>query len=157
MFRSEADSVGLRLAHAHRQLGAWLADSIEQIDQTGNRGECRLQRCSVFLELVQIRPEQLYLDGPRRPGKVVDHVRENLDEIDVQPRHRRGDFDTHFIDYLENGSGPLTLWLEAHSDVAPVLLGRKQPQLCAGAARGCDDLWRLRQNSLNDVHFAISL
>src|SRR6185503_14976920 len=66
----------------------------------------------------QVRSEELDLDRARRTGEIVDHVGQNLHELDAQPRHRRLNLGPNVIDHLLARAIALTGILEPDRDVA---------------------------------------
>src|SRR5207245_1739498 len=131
-----------------QELGRRLAHAVVQIFESLDAVEPRLQPPGVGFQRVQPFPEQFDLDRLRVAGQVVDHVRQNLYELDTHPRDRGGDFLAHVVDDRKDVARPTTGWLQARDDVARVLRRREQPQLGAGAAGRRFDFWRRRGDSL---------
>ncbi len=79
-----------RASTLQQHLRRRLADAVVEILQ--RRPPCRAsahQRPAYASSASRSGAEQLDLDRLRRAGEVVDHVREDLHELDVQARHRR--------------------------------------------------------------------
>src|SRR5437773_8918113 len=100
----------------------------------GRRSRWR-SSCSprVRLERVQPLAEQLDLHRLRRPGEIIDDVRQNLDELDMQARHRRIDGITYVVHDREDVPRAAARRSEPRGDVARVLCGREQAELGPGA------------------------
>ena len=111
----------------------------------------------VRLQSVEVRTEESYLHGPRRAREIVDDVRENLHELDVQTWHGGADLVAHVGDDLEDRAAALARWLETGHDVAGILLRSKQTKLRTRATGRSRNLRRARQNVLGDVQLAIRL
>src|SRR2546428_127262 len=94
---------------------------------------------------------------PRRPGQIVDHVRQDRHELDAQARGSGRDLAPHLVDHREDVPGAPTRQDEPRHDVAAVLLRGEEPQLSAGAARRPRDLRRRGENPLGDAHEAVRL
>ena len=107
--------------------------------------------------MVEVRTEQFDLNRPRRAGEIVDDVRQDLHEIDLQSRDRGGDLSAHFVDYFEDRPRSLALWLEARDDVALVLLCRKKAQLRSRSSRRRRYFSGIRKYALYDVQLSVGL
>ncbi len=143
--------------HAHQQLGGGLADAIVEVRESVDVPEVGSEAPRVGLEGVERLAEQLDLDRPRRPRQIVDHVGQDLHELDAQARGGRGDLAPHLVDHSEDVAGAMARQHEPCNDVAAVLLRREQPELGPGAARRPGDLRRLGENPLGDAHDAVRL
>ena len=115
----------------------------------------RGELAGVRLELAQIGAKQSDLHWPRRSGEIVDHVRQDLHELDVQPRHGARDLVADFRNHLEGGPASLAGRLETRDDVARVLFGGEEAELGTRPPRAAGDLRRLRENALDDVELAV--
>jgi len=102
VLRRQTDATRLRLIHAHQELGRRLAHPVVQVRQPRDAVEARFQPARIGFERVQPFPEQFDLDRPRGAREVIDDVRKNLHELDVQPRHGFGDFVAHIVHDGEN-------------------------------------------------------
>ena len=72
-----------------------LADSRKQIGHPVDLLHLRRQLLGVRLELIELLAEHFDLDWAGGASEVVDHVREDLHELDVESRHGALHLHTH--------------------------------------------------------------
>src|SRR5690349_13614350 len=157
LVRRETGTIRLGLVELHHHLGARLGDAVVQILDAVDLLELRRDLLRVGLERVEIRAEKTNLHRARRAREIVDHVGENLNELDVQPRYDRRNLAAYFVNDLEDRPTALAPRLETRDDVTRVLLRREQPELRSGASRRAGDLRSTREYSLDDVELSIRL
>ena len=98
----DALTVCLGLVHAHHQLGGRLSHAVVQVFQTLDALQIWGELRGVRFQRIEPLAEQLDLDGLRRTGEIVDHVRQDLDELDMEPRYRGVDRASHVVHDGEN-------------------------------------------------------
>src|SRR5438477_353867 len=120
--------LGAGFLHRHLHLGARLGDAVVQILDAVDLLDLRRELLRVRLERVEVGTEESNLDRPRRPREIVDDVRQNLHELDVEARHGGADLVAHIGDHLEDGTAALARRLETRDNVTSVLLRGKQSE-----------------------------